>query len=116
MQKQAAAWKGGERMYTDLRDIIANKEREPEMYETWAKAVQEDVGCSLEDMAENEPTMIPEHEWENYARELAEDIGAISKDGEWPAYCIDWERAAHELATDYGKLEVDGTLYYYHSF
>ncbi len=103
-------------MYIDLRDIIAIKTTEPETYEKWEKAIKEDVGCSLEDMAETEPTMIPEYAWETYARELAEDIGAISKDNQWPVYCIDWEWAAEELAIDYNKLEVDGTLYYYRSF
>lgn len=33
----------------------------------------------------------------DYAQELAEDIGAISRDAQWPLYCIDWERAWREL-------------------
>jgi antirestriction protein len=103
-------------MYIDIRNVIANKATEPETYETWERAVREDVGCSLEDMAEKEPVMIPEYEWEAYARELAEDIGAISKDGDWPIYCIDWERAARELAMNYSKVEVDGSIYYYRSY
>jgi antirestriction protein len=103
-------------MYINLRDVIVNKATEPETYATWARAMRENVGCSLEYMAEHEPVMIPEYEWEAYARQLAEDIGAISTDGGWPVYCIDWERAARELAADYSKVEVDGTTYYYRSF
>lgn len=58
-------------------------------------------------------TLIRESYFETYARELAEDIGAVSKDAEWPAYCIDWERAANDLLIDYSEVEIDGTTYYY---
>ncbi len=51
--------------------------------------------------------------FESYARELAEDIGAISKDCQWPATCIDWERAADELKMDYSSVEFGNYTYYY---
>ncbi len=57
-------------------------------------------------------TMIPVDDFEEYARELAEDIGAINRDASWPLYCIDWEKAAKELAMDYTEVEYLGTLYY----
>jgi len=56
-------------------------------------------------------TMIPENDFEDYARELAEDIGAISGNEEWPCNCIDWERAARELAMDYSTVEYQGDTY-----
>jgi antirestriction protein len=61
----------------------------------------------------NDSTLIPENGFEDYARELAEDIGAISSDTGWPATCIDWERAARELQMDYTSVEYDGDTYYY---
>ena len=36
-------------------------------------------------------TLISESYFEDYAQELAEDIGAISRDTQWPLNCIDWE-------------------------
>jgi antirestriction protein len=56
-------------------------------------------------------TMIPENDFEDYARELAEDIGAISGNEEWPCNCIDWERAARELVMDYSTVEYQGDTY-----
>ena len=58
-------------------------------------------------------TLIHEADFEDYARELAEDIGAIGRSLEWPAYCIDWEWAARELKMDYSEIEYKGETYYY---
>lgn len=57
-------------------------------------------------------TLIPEEDFEDYARELAEDLGSISDDATWPANCIDWKRAALELSQDYTLIEYQGTSYY----
>lgn len=51
--------------------------------------------------------------FEDYARELAEDIGAIPKNSTWPVYCIDWEWAARELRMDYSAVDIDGVTYWY---
>jgi len=58
--------------------------------------------------------LIPENEFEDYARELADDIGG-TKGGEWPFTCIDWERAAKELAMDYTTVSYQGEDYYVRS-
>jgi hypothetical protein len=47
-----------------------------------------------------------------YARELAEEIGAVNGNESWPLNCIDWEYAAKELAYDYTSVEYDGDTYY----
>lgn len=60
-------------------------------------------------------TFIRETYFEDYARELAEDIGAISRDESWPLNHIDWESAADELKIDYSELDIDGIKYYYRS-
>ena len=57
-------------------------------------------------------TLIREDYFEDYARELAEDIGAIPKDSKWPCTCIDWEQAAEELKVDYTSIEFNGVTYY----
>lgn len=40
---------------------------------------------------------------EEFAQNLAEEIGAINKDATWPNNCIDWEFAAKELMYDYSE-------------
>ena len=50
--------------------------------------------------------------FEDYARELAEDIGAIPADAGWPARCIDWAQAARELRMDYTSYTFDGVTYW----
>jgi len=51
--------------------------------------------------------------FQDYAQELAEDIGSINKDAAWPNNHIDWEAAADELLTDYTEVEIGGITYYY---
>lgn len=46
--------------------------------------------------------------FEDYAQELAEDIGAINAEAVWPNNFIDWERAASELKMDYMSIEFGG--------
>lgn len=60
-------------------------------------------------------TLIPERDFKEYARELAEDIGAIPDNAKWPCTCIDWEQAAEELKQDYSSLEYEGKTYYFRS-
>jgi len=50
--------------------------------------------------------------FEDYARELAEDIGAIPDDTQWPCTCIDWKWAARELSMDYSLVSFLGHDYY----
>jgi len=59
-----------------------------------------------------EETLIPDDEFEDYARELAYDIGAISREAPWPQSCIDWEAAADALQVDFTSWEYDGRTYW----
>jgi len=56
-------------------------------------------------------TLINENYFEEYAQELAEDIGAIKDDIGWPCNCIDWEQAANELRVDYTEIDFNGNAY-----
>ena len=38
---------------------------------------------------------------EEFAQQLAEDLGSIDKNVSWPYTCIDWEWASRELMMDY---------------
>jgi hypothetical protein len=55
--------------------------------------------------------LIRESYFEDYARELAEETGAITGTQCWPLTCIDWEQAARELAMDYTTVDFDGVDY-----
>lgn len=43
---------------------------------------------------------------EDFAQDMAENIGAIDMDAKWPNNCIDWEKASSQLMQDY--TEQDG--------
>jgi len=49
---------------------------------------------------------------EDFAQQMADDLGAIDKNLSWPNNCIDWEWAARELMMDY--YEING--HYFRSF
>lgn len=53
--------------------------------------------------------------FETYAKDLAEDIGAMPKDSAWPACHIDWEAATNALKQDYSSVDIGGVEYWYRS-
>lgn len=50
--------------------------------------------------------------FQEYAMQLADDIGAVKDDAAWPHTCIDWKQAARELQTGYTAIEFDGVTYW----
>lgn len=120
----------------DVRDIIARVEELESEIEDYAESMTdwqanadnveelESLQSILNDLKGNggdeqwrgdwyPVTLIREDYFQDYAQELAEDVGAIDHTAKWPANCIDWERAAHELLMDYTSTEIDGVTYYY---
>ncbi len=61
--------------------------------------------------------LVHEDYFQEYAEELAMDIGAIdrSQRNHWPYTCLDWEQAAEELKQDYSVIDIRGGTYYYRS-
>jgi len=57
-------------------------------------------------------TLVRDSYFEDYARELAYDIGAYNGDESWPNTCIDWEKAAKDLQYDYSIVSFDGVDYW----
>ncbi len=57
-------------------------------------------------------TLILDSYFEEYAQELADDIGAVSRDAKWPANHIDWAAAAEELQTDYASITYGDSAYW----
>ena len=56
-------------------------------------------------------TLIRDGYFEEYAQDLAEDLG-MDKDQPWPYSCIDWKKAAEELQQDYSLITFDGEDYW----
>jgi len=57
-------------------------------------------------------TLIAEHYFTAYAREMLEDCGDIPAD--LPAYVhIDWQRTARDIAVDYSTVTIQGREYLY---
>lgn len=40
---------------------------------------------------------------EDFAQDMADQLGAVDKNATWPMTCIDWEQAASELMYDYSE-------------
>jgi hypothetical protein len=101
---------GGDEDNFDAETVAALDEGDRERMTELRRVITE-----LAENCEEEPrygiTMVPEHEFEDYAREFAEDIGATPDSNQWPLYCIDWARAADELRSDYTDIYFDGTSY-----
>jgi hypothetical protein len=75
------------------------------------EALAEDGERSAEDW-EHGAALINDSYFETYARELAEDIGAIDRNASWPLMHIDWEAAAKDLQQDYSAIEFDGVTFW----
>ena len=100
----------------DLVDELAELEADHSADQDRAQAIRalfDALSNSAEDSPEDGIFLIAEDAFEDYAQELAEDIGAIPDEASWPLYCIDWERAARELSQDYAGVDFDGTTYYF---
>ena len=61
---------------------------------------------------EHGETLVRDSYFEEYAQELAEDIGAINADAAWPACHIDWNAAARALQMDYTAIDFAGVTYW----
>lgn len=116
----------------DSRDLIARLEELNELDQTWnpedehpedpmtddereelnaLRAICDEGESSISDWFSG-VALIRDSYFTEYAQELADDIGAINRDAQWPLDCIDWDRAAEALKQDYGTVEIEGYTYY----
>lgn len=102
--------------YLDLRDIIKRYEAEmdvdgqeqDEEYLAQCEGLFAQYG-DYEAASRNEPTLIRDSEFVDYAMEFAYGIGAASRDAGWPR--IDWDAAADDLKMDYTEVTFGGYEY-----
>lgn len=103
----------------DSRDVIeAIEELESDGYSfvedselRALKALAEEASDYASDWHYGE-VMIRDSYFKEYAMELADELGAISRETEWPQTCIDWDQAARELQMDYTSVDFDGVTYW----
>jgi len=95
----------------ELRDDEDHEFQDYEQEELDALLELESEIGSLEECARNGVYFIDEDYFEDYAREFAEDIGAIESDASWPCTHIDWEAAADDLRMDFTEVDFDGQTY-----
>lgn len=81
---------------------------------TALKALQDECEGYTSDWRHGE-SLIRDSYFAEYARQFAEDIGAISGDEQWPLNCIDWDKAVDELQMDYTSVDWDGETYWIRS-
>ena len=86
-------------------------DEEHDEYATLGDLLQE-IRNNAEDTPQAGVALIADSYFEDYAREFAEDIGAVPRDAGWPTSYIDWERAADALKMDYTSIEADGRTFW----
>ncbi len=112
----------------DSREVIARIRELEELQDDEDSEMEEEDSDELAillELAEEASGYAPDWEYgealirdsyfETYARELADDIGAISKDAGWPMAHIDWEAAAEALQQDYTEIDFGGVSYWVRS-
>jgi len=114
--------------YEDLADLAEVIEENGDLMDAaeitpddldYLRAVAELVGDICDDIrsaAQNEPVMILDSYFEEYAEQLADDIGAIDRDAGWPVCHIDWKAAAEALAQDYTEVTFGGNTYLWRAY
>jgi hypothetical protein len=118
----------------DMRDLVAllsEADADPETFDAehgdgaaaWLRncitEFASDLGYGLDgigEYAENEPTLIHDDHFADYAKELAEDLDMIPSEARWPFTCIDWDAAAEELQADYSSATLDRETYWVRTF
>jgi hypothetical protein len=102
----------------DSRDIVSlaadlreeGRERELTEEEWSILGLDDEQGGGIPGWPYGE-ALIAEGYFVEYAKQLAEDIGAIDGNADWPLRYIDWDAAADALKADYVDLEVLGSTY-----
>lgn len=113
---------GNDEDVIDSRDVIARIEHlenqgvdeldEYEQSELLAlRELAQEGSAYLADWDHGE-SLIRDSYFQTYAEELAEEVGAISSENQWPLTYIDWERAADALKQDYSEIDFDGVTYW----
>lgn len=101
--------------YNEIR-AIPQKDRTDEDidYLRDVRALKKQLWTNLEEYADNQPIMVADYHFEDYAQEEAVGLGFISRDAlyDWPSSCIDWAEAAESLKIDFHEVTFGSDTYY----
>ena len=109
--------------YLDLRDLAKElddlREQKEDAHEDFdeedrlkaLESLEKEVNGDLHLAARNEPMLIPDDEWVDYCRQMAEDCGYLSDKNPLSNY-IDWDGWADDMKADYQEVEFDGDTYW----
>jgi hypothetical protein len=105
--------------YKDGTDTFDDILRDREEIEDWMDTFFEDELNEIEEINTIEAecsefpygeTLIADSEFDDYCKDLCEDLGYISKD--FPSFIeIDWDATANNIRQDYTEAEYQGTTY-----
>lgn len=96
----------------ELREMIADTPDDDKADELAAlEALAEQCEHYVDDWEVGE-TLVRDSYFEQYARDLATDLGAIPDTYSWPVSHIDWAEAARHLQMDYVTVTFDGITYW----
>lgn len=124
--------------FEDVADMIAEREEEIGTLKISIDDITEEIDDKRDEVEEMEGELAPiksmadeaegyapdwnygealirDSYFEDYARDLACDIGAVDVNADWPACHIDWEAAADALKMDYTCIDFDGEDYWIRS-
>lgn len=76
------------------------------------EALLEQLSWAGSDRPEDGLTLVRDSFFQEYAMELADDLGVLPAEYAWPTSCIDWVQAARELQMDYTPVEFAGVTYW----
>ena len=94
-------------------ETVALDEGETERFKALA-SLDEQLFCDMEEYARDSSAMIPESEFEDYARDFASEVGYLSsndEDNNPLMMHIDWDSWAEDMKQDYTEVEFDGDTY-----
>ena len=98
----------------DLEERIAELEDEIDTFFDDNEEIQEELDTLVRfrDEVGDCEDFINDDYFEEYAENMAEELGLTQSSDTWPFTCIDWERAATELQQDYTSYELGDTTYW----
>ena len=117
-KENVRSWEGDEERADELEDAKTELKEAEAALEEWYDKDEYDALKELENEFsgngdwDHGETLILDSHFEDYARDLAEDICDMKKCDQWPFSCIDWEQAANELKHDYMSADADGYTYW----
>ena len=98
-------------LIAEMNELQASQEAGEDFDAERLAALQELDRAGIEDWQHGAQLIRDDH-FQDYAEDLADDLGLTGRGEEWPFTCIDWVQAARELQHDYTPYEFDGETYW----